>query len=156
MIIPDINLLLYAYDSSSLFHAKAAAWWQACMAGTEPVGLPQVVLFGFVRVGTNARAFENPMTPAEAAGHVHSWLEQPAVQLIEGGPRHVEQVLKLLETLGTAGNLVSDAQMAALALEYDAVLHTGDTDFMRFQGLRWFNPLTGMGSARVRKAKGES
>lgn len=73
--------------------------------------------------------------------------------LIEGGPKHVEQVLKLLETLGTAGNLVSDAQMAALALECDAVLHTGDSDFMRFRGLRWFNPLTGMGSARLRQAE---
>ena len=153
MIIPDINLLLYAYDSSSTFHGKAAVWWEACMSGNEPVGLPPVVLFGFMRVGTNARAFANPMTPAEAAGHVRSWLEQPGAQLLEGGPRHVEQVLKLLETLGTAGNLVSDAQMAALALDHDAVLHTADSDFMRFQGLRWFNPVTGMGSAGLRKPR---
>jgi hypothetical protein len=69
MIIPDINLLLYAYDSSSPFHAKAAAWWRACLSGTEAVGLAQVVVFGFVRVATNARVFEHPMTPAEAAGH---------------------------------------------------------------------------------------
>ncbi len=154
MIIPDINLLLYAYDSSSVFHAKAAAWWAGCMRGTEPIGLPQVVLFGFLRVGTNARAFENPMTAAEAAGNIHAWLAQPAVELLEGGPQHVAQVLKLLAALGTAGNLVSDAQIAALALDHDAVLHTGDTDFMRFPGLRWFNPLTGMGSAGLRKAAG--
>jgi toxin-antitoxin system PIN domain toxin len=152
MIIPDINLLLYAYDSSSLFHAKAAAWWASCMGGTEPIGLPPVVLFGFMRVGTNTRAFENPMTSAEAAGNIRAWLEQPAVELLEGGPKHVAQVLQLLETLGTAGNLVSDAQIAALALDHDAVLHTGDTDFMRFPGLRWFNPLTGMSSAGLRKA----
>jgi hypothetical protein len=153
MIIPDINLLLYAYDSRSTFHGKAAVWWEACMSGTEPVGLPPVVLFGFMRVGTNARAFANPMTPAEAAGHVRSWLEQPVAQPLEGGPKHVEQVLKLLETLGTAGNFVSDAQMAALALDHDAVLHTADSDFMRFQGLRWFNPVTGMGSAGLRKPR---
>jgi hypothetical protein len=74
-------------------------------------------------------------------------------QPLEGGPKHVEQVLKLLETLGTAGNFVSDAQMAALALDHDAVLHTADSDFMRFQGLRWFNPVTGMGSAGLRKPR---
>ena len=67
MIVPDINLLLYAHDSSSPFHAKAAGWWQACLSGTEPVGLLHVVTFGFVRIATNARAFVNPMTPAEAA-----------------------------------------------------------------------------------------
>jgi len=128
MIIPDINLLLYSYDSGSAFHAKAASWWQGCMSGTEPVGLPHVVLFGFVRIGTSARAFQHPMTPAEAAGYVRSWL-------------------------GTAGNLVSDAQMAAAALAHDAVLHTADTDFVRFQGLRWHNPLTGVGSAGLRRSK---
>jgi toxin-antitoxin system PIN domain toxin len=153
MIIPDINLLLYSYDSGSAFHAKAASWWQGCMSGTEPVGLPHVVLFGFVRIGTSARAFQHPMTPAEAAGYVRSWLGQPPVELLEPGPNHAEQVLQLLETLGTAGNLVSDAQMAAAALAHDAVLHTADTDFVRFQGLRWHNPLTGVGSAGLRRSK---
>ena len=153
MIIPDINLLLYAHDSSSPFHAKAAGWWQACLSGTEPVGLLYVVAFGFVRIATNARAFLKPMTPAEAAGHVHSWLEQPPVQVLAPGPDHIRHVLTLLEILGTAGNLVSDAQMAALAMDHDAVLHTADTDFMRFQGLRWFNPVTGTGSTRLRRTK---
>ena len=152
MIIPDINLLLYAYDAASPFHARAAAWWQACLAGTEPVGLAPVVVFGFVRIGTSARVFLHPMAPAEAAGHVHSWLAQPLVQLLDPGAQHVEQVLRLLSALGTAGNLVSDAQIAALALEHEAVLHTADTDFMRFQGLRWVNPLTGTGSATLRKS----
>ena len=153
MIIPDINLLLYACDSSSPFHGKAAAWWQSCLSGTEPVGLPHVVVFGFVRIATNPRVFLNPMTPAEAAGHVRSWLEQPAVQVLEPGPDHIREVLKLLEGLGTAANLVSDAQMAALAIEHGAVLHTVDTDFMRFQDLRWFNPLTATGSASLRRRK---
>ncbi len=153
MIIPDINLLLYAYDSSSPFHPKAAGWWQSCLSGTEPVGLLHVVTFGFVRIATNARAFLNPMTPAEAAGHVRSWLEQPPVQVLDPEPDHIRHTLKLLETLGTAGNLVSDAQMAALAMDQDAVLHTADTDFVRFQGLRWFNPLTATGSASLRRIK---
>ena len=153
MIIPDINLLLYAYDAASPFHAKAVAWWQACLSGAEPVGLPQVVVFGFVRVGTNARVFQHPLTPAEAAGHVRKWQEQPVVQLLESNPDHVERVLKLVESLGTAGNLVTDAQLAAIAIEYDAVLHTADADFVRFQKLRWLNPLTGIGSASLRKGR---
>ena len=113
----------------------------------------QVVIFGFVRVGTNARAFQHPMTPGEAAGHVRSWLGQPVAQIVESGPHHVDHVLKLLEGLGTAGNLVTDAQIAAIAIEHDAVLHTADTDFMRFPSLRWFNPITGVGSKSLRKGR---
>ena len=153
MIIPDINLLLYTYDTASPFHAKAAAWWQACLSGTEPVGLPQVVVFGFVRVGTNARVFQDPLTPAEATGHVRKWQEQPVVRLLESSPEHVERVLKLLESLGTAGNLVTDAQLAAIAIEYDAVLHTADADFVRFQNLRWLNPITGIGSKTLHRGR---
>lgn len=153
MIIPDINLLLYAYDSSSPFHSKSAAWWQDCLSKNEPVGLPQVVVFGFVRIGTNLHVFQNPMTPAEAAGHVRSWLAQPITQILEPRADHVGQVLKLLETVGTAGNLVTDAQIAAQAIEHSAVLHTVDTDFLRFSGLRWFNPISGQRSGRL--ARGE-
>ena len=152
MIIPDINLLLYAYDADSPFHAKASEWWQECLSGGEPVGLPPVVLFGFLRISTNARVFKNPMTPAEAAQHIRSWLVQPGVQVLEPRSDHLEPVLNSLEKLGTAGNLVTDAQIAALAIEHAATLHTNDTDFMRFAGLRWFNPLTGAASAKLRRA----
>ena len=124
MIIPDINLLIYAYDSSSPFHASAVDWWQSCLGGTEPIGL-----------------------------HVRAWLGQPPVQLIVPGHDHLHQTLELLETLGTAGNLVSDAQMAALALDHGAVLHTADTDFVRFPGLRWFNPITGTGTTNRRRTR---
>lgn len=151
MIVPDINLLLYTYDADSPFHAKASAWWQKCLSGTEQVGLPPVVLFGFLRISTNARVFTNPMTPAEASQHVRSWLTQPGVQILEPRSDHIEQVLQSLEKLGTAGNLVTDAQLAALAVEHDATLHTNDTDFMRFAGLRRFNPLTDAASSRRRR-----
>lgn len=154
MIIPDLNLLLYAYDADSPFHPKAAAWWQRCLSGTEPVGLLPVVVFGFIRVGTNLRAFQHPLTPAEAAAHVHSWLEQPPVELLDPGPGHVERVLKLLAALGTAGNLVTDAQIAAAVMDHEAVLHTTDADFVRFAGLRWFNPISGLASSTQRRAKG--
>ena len=142
MIIPDANLLLYAYDANSPHHQRAADWWEQCLSGTETVGLAPVVVFSFVRVGTNPRVFENPMTVIEAVQHVRAWLAQPNVILLVPGANHIEDALKLLESLGTAANLVSDAQLAAIALENGAMLHTADTDFLRFQGLRCFNPLT--------------
>jgi len=148
MIIPDINLLIYAYDTDSRYHAKAASWWQACLSGTEQVGLSPVVLFGFVRIGTSPRVFRHPMGVAEAAGHVRSWLKQPVAQLLDTGHDHVEDVLKLLENLGTAGNLVTDGQLAALAIDYNATIHTSDADFIRFKGLKWFNPIHSTGRRR--------
>ncbi len=151
MILPDVNLLLYACDSSSPFHARAAKWWQECLSGLEPVGLAPVVIFGFIRVGSNPNVFLKPMTCAEAAGHVRSWLKQPPVQMLAPGPQHFEQVISLLQAAGTTANLVTDAQIAALAIEHDAVVHTTDADFVRFPGLRWFNPISGQGGGRLRK-----
>ena len=153
MIVPDVNLLLYAYDDESPFHEKAARWWKDTLSGEEPVGLPQVVIFGFVRVGTNARAFRRPMTPADAAGLVRSWTARPVVQLLDVNASHVEHVLKSVEGVGAAGNLVTDAQIAAIAIQHGAVVHTTDTDFMRFTGLRWLNPIGGVGSRRLRKSR---
>jgi uncharacterized protein len=149
MIVPDVNLLLYAYDSDSPFHAKASVWWQRSLSGSEPIGIPQPIIFAFLRLSTSGRIFQNPMSASEAAGHIRSWLKQPQVQVLEPGAKHIEQTLQLLEHIGTAGNLVTDAQIAALAIEYEAVLHTTDTDFMRFPNLRWRNPLTG-GAGRSR------
>jgi toxin-antitoxin system PIN domain toxin len=146
MIVPDVNLLLYAYDSNSPFHAKASGWWEKCLSGNEPIGIPQVVIFAFVRLSTSARIFQNPLTATEAGNHISSWLKQPQVQVLEPGARHIGQTLQLLEHIGTAGNFVTDAQIAALAIEYEAVLHTTDTDFLRFPKLRWLNPLTGASS----------
>jgi uncharacterized protein len=155
MIIPDINLLLYAYDASSPFHARATKWWTGCLSGVEPVGLLPVVVFGFVRIGTSLRAFQHPMTPSEAATHVRSWLGQAPVEWWEPRSGYLERVLKLLEGVGTAGNLVTDAQIAAAALDEEAVLHTTDSDFIRFGGVRWFNPITGAsssGTGRIKRA----
>lgn len=150
MIIPDINLLLYSYDAGSPFHRAAARWWSDSVSGTEQVGLAHCAIFGFVRIGTNPRVFDQPMTIAEAVGHVRSWIDCPAVQLLDPGPSHVREVLQLLEHIGTTGNLVTDAQLAAMAIEYRAVLHTADWDFLRFPGLAWLNPLTGIGSSHTK------
>lgn len=151
MIVPDINLLLYAYNSVSPFHGQAAKWWQECLSGSEPVGLVLPVIFGFIRVGTNTRAFPNPMTCAEASGHVRAWLNQPVAQILHPGPQHLEQVLALLQSAGATGNLVTDAQIAVIAMEHGAVVHTSDADFIRFSGLRWFNPISGLAGGRGRK-----
>jgi len=113
------------------------------------------VIFGFVRISTNGRAFQSPMTAPEAAGHVRSWLGQPVTQILDSASEYTDQVLRLLETLGTAGNLVTDAQIAALALDHDAVVHTADTDFVRFPGLRWLNPITGLSSGRLQSKQKE-
>jgi toxin-antitoxin system PIN domain toxin len=113
--------------------------------------LPEVVAFGFVRVSTNARAFRRPLTAVEAAAHLRSWLAREVVAIPEPAPDHFERVLGLLESLGTGGNLVTDAQIAAVAIEQDAILHTADADFMRFRGLRWLNPLTGDEPAASRR-----
>ncbi len=147
MIIPDVNLLIYAYDSSSPHHAAAAEWWRGCMTGHEEIGLATVVVFGFVRLITNARVFQNPLTVKEAAKHVESWIARPQVQIIDPTRHHVSDVLELLTESGTSGNLTTDAQIAALVRQEKAVVHSNDTDFLRFPGIRWHNPLTGKSDA---------
>lgn len=143
MIVPDVNLLIYAYDAGSRHHHRARAWWEGCLNGTESVGLAPVVLFGFVRLVTSPRVFASPMRVEEAAAHLRSWIGLPVVQLLQPGPRHVELALRWLEDLGTGGSLTTDAQIAAIATEHRAEVHTADSDFARFPGLRWFNPITG-------------
>lgn len=142
MILPDTNLLVYAYNSASPFHARAAAWWSGCMDGGETIGLAPVVVYGFLRLATNPRAVENPASVEQVGAVIRGWVARPAVRLLrEGGPPQLERVLELLEACGAAGNLVSDAQLAALALEHDATIHSADADFARFSGVRWRNPL---------------
>jgi toxin-antitoxin system PIN domain toxin len=140
MILPDANLLLYAYDEASPFHEKARRWWENCLSGTEPVGLCPVVLFAFVRIGTHPRAYETPMSIRTAGGHVEAWLRRRVCQFIVMEEVDVAQAVELLRAAGTGGDLTTDAQIAALALRLDATVHTADTDFKRFEGLRLFNP----------------
>ena len=141
MIVPDANLLLYAYDAASPFHSKAAAWWSSCLSGSEPIGLCPAVTFAFVRIGTSRKAFAEPLTIGEASAHVESWLKQPMVQVLELDAAEVIKALELLRTAGTGGNLTTDAQLAAVCLRHRAVVHTADSDFARFPKIRWRNPL---------------
>jgi toxin-antitoxin system PIN domain toxin len=141
MIVPDANLLLYAYDESSPFHEPAKAWCEEVMSGPSPLTLLPAVVFGFVRLGTHPRVFKDPLSVSEAADHVRSWLAMRHVQLHEMLPEDVACALGLLEAAGTAGNLTSDAQIAAVALRLDAEVHTADLDFGRFPKVRFLNPL---------------
>ena len=141
MIVPDANLLLHAYDDASPFHARAKAWWSDCLSGPEPVGLVAVVLFAFVRVGTSPRVFESPFSIAEATRHVRAWLQVPATELLSVVSVDVDQALVWLAEAGSGANLTTDAQIAAVAKRCRAQVHTADTDFIRFPGVRWRNPL---------------
>ncbi|MFV2068264.1 MAG: TA system VapC family ribonuclease toxin [Pirellulales bacterium] len=142
MIVPDANLLLYAYDEASPFHEAARNWWGACLSGDESIGLTHPVLFAFVRVGTSPRAFEHPMTLDEAAECVFSWLGRAVSRVLQPDANHVRRTLELLHVAGSAGgNLVTDAQIAALAAAYRATVHTADRDFMRFPGVDCEYPL---------------
>ena len=141
MILPDLNLLLYAYNSEARCHDAAKAWWEGLLNGSTAVGLAWVTALGFVRLTTHRQVMTNPLPVAAACAHVRSWLAHPNVSILHPGDRHAEILFALLETLGTAGNLTTDAHLAALAIEYQAELQSTDADFVRFPGLRWSNPI---------------
>ncbi len=141
MIVPDVNLLLYAVVSAFPQHQAAHAWWEKTINSSAEVGLSSPAIFGFIRIATNPRVLSPPLTVDAASEYVSAWLGQPNVSHLVPGPRHVEIALDLLRSIGTGGNLTTDVQLAALAFEYDADMCSNDADFGRFPGLRWRNPL---------------
>lgn len=141
MILPDVNLLLYASLDASPQHAKAHRWWEAQLNGKREVGIAAPALFGFVRIATNPRVFERPLSVDRALDLATEWLSRTHVHFVQPGPRHLEIAFRLLREVGTGANLTTDAQLAALAIEYRAELCSNDADFGRFSGLRWTNPL---------------
>jgi toxin-antitoxin system PIN domain toxin len=141
MIIPDINVLVHAYNSDSPRHAQARRWWEEAVSGSRMIGIPWVCILGFIRIVTHRNIMMNPMYPADAIRRVKAWLAVPTVQIITPGDNHADVLFGLLQELGTAGNLTTDAHLAALAIEYRAELASTDSDFSRFAGLRWHDPL---------------
>lgn len=141
MIIPDINLLVYAYASDAPFHDEARRWWEGCLSGRGTVGLPWAVTLGFIRVMSSAALFTNPMAALEAIGHVRSWLDRPQTQIVIPGPRHLDILADIMKASRAPSRLTTDAHLAALAIETQSELHSNDVDFARFPGLRWRNPL---------------
>jgi len=140
MILPDANLLLYAYDEASPFHEKAKTWWEDLLSQPETVGLCPCVLFAFIRIGTNTRAFENPLSIDEAVAMVEDWKHADCLRLVEFTAEDSDRAMRLLRKAGSGGNLTTDAQIAATALRLNATVHTADTDFSRL-GVDWRNPL---------------
>ena len=141
MIVPDINLLLYAYNDGSPFYSVARSWWEDLVNGPERIGVPWVVVVGFVRLIINPSAIEFPMSPLEAVDNVRSWFEYPHIVPLNPGPDHLIYFQRNMEVSGIGRNLAPDAHIAALAMERGAEIHSNDSDFGRFPGLRWRNPL---------------
>jgi len=140
--LPDVNLLVYAADETSVHHESAREWIEATLSGTETVAFAWLVLIGFVRLSTNPRSFHSPWGVGKSLDVVDGWLAQPAATVVHPTDRHAAVLRELLTPLGAAGNLTSDAHLAALAIEHGATLCSCDNDFSRFSGLRWVDPLS--------------
>lgn len=141
MIVLDANILLYAYDSASSEHTKAREWVERTFSDATPVGLPWQTVAAFLRIMTNPKLPGERFTPQEAVHLVDTWLNQPNVRLLAPGEDHWPLFRQMIVDGQAHGPLISDAQLAALAIEYGGVLHTTDRDFARFPGLRWVSPL---------------
>jgi toxin-antitoxin system PIN domain toxin len=142
MKIIDANIVLYAVNQHSPHHLAVKAWWEKAVDDGEPLGLSWTALLGFLRVATHPRAFVQPLAPIRAIEIVEEWLAHPNIRIVAEAENHWEVLRSLLIESGTAGNLTTDAHLAALAISRGAVLVSCDADFSRFRQLRWENPLT--------------
>jgi toxin-antitoxin system PIN domain toxin len=141
VILVDANLLVYAHVASLSQHERARAWLDGRLAGAAPVGLPWESLLAFVRLVSNPRVFERPLTVAEGWAQVESWLSCPSAWIPEPTERHADLLGGLLKAPGLRANHVPDAHLAALALEHGLAVCSTDGDFARFAGVRWENPI---------------
>ena len=142
MILVDANLLIYAVNADAPLHRKAKSWLESALSGTETVGFSWNVLLAFLRLTTRPGLFRRSLPVDTAFDLVASWLDQESAAIVHPGPRHLLVLRELLLPLGAGGNLTSDAHLAAMAIEHRAELCSSDTDFARFPGLKWRNPLS--------------
>jgi toxin-antitoxin system PIN domain toxin len=141
VIVVDVNLLIYAYNAGAPQHDAARRWAERTFTGSEPVRIPWAVVHAFLRLTTAGPFMTQPFEIQEATDIVGDWFAAPAVRFIDPGPRYWQILRALLIQNDVRGKLVSDAHIAALALENDATLYAADRDFARFAGLRVANPL---------------
>ena len=141
MIVPDANLLVYAYDVESPQHPQARDWWESVLSGPEAIGIPYVVLLGFTRIMTHPRICKVPITTGQAQRAVNAWLETPVARPLAPMMSTLKLAFKLLDEAGRGGNLVTDAFIAAHALESGGTVYSNDRDFRLFPRVRWVNPL---------------
>ena len=142
MTVLDVNLLLYAYNADAPQQGAAARWLTELLDSGETIALSSVVAWAFLRICTNSRIWTNPKPAKEAFAIINEWLEHPNVVFLQPGPRHWELLQRLVTEHKATGPSVTDAVLAALAIENGASLASTDQDFSRFQGLRWTNPLS--------------
>jgi toxin-antitoxin system PIN domain toxin len=142
MKLIDLNLLIYAVNRDAPHHDEARRWWETCLTGSEPIALAWVVILGFLRITTSERVMPQPLTAEEAIQVIDEWLNLPSVKIASPTERHWDIFRTIITSLGTAGNLTTDAHVAALAIEHGATLCSTDIDFARFPMLQWINPLT--------------
>lgn len=141
MKVLDVNLLLYAVNEDAPQHPRAKQWVEQVFSGTETIGLTWPVLLAFIRLSTRSAVFPNPLSIEDALRLVGEWLGLPQVVVLQPTQRHYATLRSLLLSLGVAGNLTSDAHLAAIALEHDAQLCSSDSDFARFARVQWVNPI---------------
>ena len=141
MIVPDINLLVYAYNEGAPQHNTARRWWEGAVNGGESIGIPWIVSIGFIRLVTSSRVLTLPLSLSQATAYVQEWFEYTHITPLNPGTDHLNILQRNLDVVGIGTNLVSDAHIAALAMEYNAEVFSNDSDFTRFPGLRHRNPL---------------
>ena len=143
MILIDANLLIYAYNIDAPRHTEAARWFEELVNSGVEIAFAEVVLIAFIRIMTQKRIVPKPLAPKQAIALVREWLRFPNARLLLATPESFSNSLSAIEAVGVAGNLCTDAQIAGLAGLYRATIASVDTDFMRFPGLKVFNPLAG-------------
>ncbi|TFV54445.1 PIN domain-containing protein [Geodermatophilus sp. DF01-2] len=140
-MLVDANLLLYAVNDAAPQHDAARAWWEATLNGSSRVGLPWQTIGAFVRIVTHPRVIRRPLTAEDAWGYAAEWLDVDVVWMPPATERTAAVLGALLRRTGVTGNLVPDAQLAALAIEHGLVVASADSDFAQFPDVRWTNPL---------------
>jgi uncharacterized protein len=141
VIVLDANILLYAYDGTSLRHSEASEWLKEAFSGSELIGFPWQVVWAFLRLSTSSRVFTNPLSMETAVEVAQQWMDLKQARILAPGERHWSLLQQMLIEGRVRGPLTTDAELAALTIEHGGVLHTTDRDFARFPGLRWMNPL---------------
>jgi toxin-antitoxin system PIN domain toxin len=137
----DTNILLFSVNRTIPQHTRVRTWLEGSLNGEETIGLPWLVLLGFLRIATNPRILPSPLSVQEALHDVDAWLHHPNTRLVSENEAHWPVCRELLDATGTAGNLTTDVYLAAMAIGRGATLASCDTDFARFRQLRWENPL---------------
>jgi toxin-antitoxin system PIN domain toxin len=140
-MLVDANLLIFAFDDSSPFNRSASDWLTAQLNGSSRIGLPWQSLVAFVRITTNPRASRTPVSSDEAWTQVEEWLDTDVSWIPGPTARHGDVLGGLIRRHRLTGNMITDAVLAALAIEHGLRLASADTDFARFDELSWENPL---------------